>query len=84
MSGDTAPRSGCATSPEFLELEEVAEGAGVGAFEAGFGAVEEGVGVAVGQALEAFGEGTFWCEWVVRVFLDVVDGCLEELRFDGG
>ena len=42
---------------EVLELEEIAESAGVCAFEAGFDAMEERVGVRVGEALESAGEG---------------------------
>jgi hypothetical protein len=67
-----------------LELEQIAEGAGVGAGEAGLGAVEDGERVAVGEPFERLGESLDGGERVVGVFFDVVDGGGEELGFDDG
>jgi len=67
-----------------LELEENAEGARVGSGVAGFHAMENVEGAAVGEAFERFGERLVGRERVVGVFLDVVDGFGEELGFDAG
>ena len=65
-----------------LELDQVAEGARVGTFQAGFDALEERVGIGVGQPGESGGEGLDGAERVVRVFLDACDVLDVELGLD--
>jgi len=67
-----------------LELEEIAEGARVGAGEAGFHAVQDVEGGAVGEPFEGGGEGLVGSEGVIGIFFDAVDGFDKELGFDAG
>ena len=65
-----------------LELDQGAEGARVGPFQAGFDALEERVGIGVGQPGEGGGEGLDGAERVVRVVVGVFDVLDVELGLD--
>ncbi len=65
-------------------MDQVAEGARVGPFQAGFDAMEERVGIGVRQPGEGGGEGLAGAERVIRVFLDVFHVLDVELGFDYG
>ena len=65
-----------------LELDQVAEGARVGAFQAGFDAMEERVGIGVGQPGEGRREGFDGAERVIRIFLGAFDVLDVELVLD--
>src|SRR5579872_3343276 len=84
FAGGRAGGRGGRRVAEPLELEEITEGAGIGAAEARLHAMEETKGGAVGERLESSGEGLNGSEWVVRVLLFTLDGCGEELGFDEG